>query len=455
MKKSMCKLAAYCLSFVLVFCCFPAFATGDGNGTGNTANGVHGSDISITPNPLVTDGEMIDLALNVYQDLLDNWWTGNAKTGHVIDTDCGKPYKQIMCLWEPAMAIFAMDTLYEATGYKELHDRIVAEWNYIRQCVDGYDVYVDAGHGFNIAQDDAGWHAMLYMTAYKHTGDDFALDVAEGLLKNSFAYWANGDLATGGLLYAHDLEDPTQRHNSLHAVSLLNAAFEYLEYRDDPQLEKDTMDIYNWLENHMLREGEFSYIYKDGQQLTGFCDDNLYWFNYNQQREGFPEYTGPEGASSPNTIKEGQSTVFLGGTMGMAALHARLYKKSGEEKYLERAQRTLRAVNDNKYLVSGGIYVNAGDAWTNASFMRLWVQEVMTLPGLQEKDVKILYDTADSIYSLARTDDGYYSASWSGPADDRDTAWGKMGWTHDTIMCSATSMHMIFAAALAESMALL
>ena len=413
-------------------------------------------DFSVTkPKPSVTEGEMLDLALNVYQDLLDNWWTGNAKTGHLINTSGGKPNKDIHFLWEPAMAIFAMDTLYQATGYSELHDRIVAEWNYIRQCYPKYDLYVDPGQYFNWAQDDAGWNTMLFMTAYKHTGDDFALDVAVGLIKNCYTYWANGDLATGGLLYDHYVhENDNARFNSMHAVSLLTAAFDYLEYRDDPQLEKDTMAIYNWLEKNLLRDGEYAFVTKNKQEKTGFCDDMLYWFNFNQQRTEFDVFTGPEFALQPNALKEGYGSVFLGGTMGMASLHARLYKKTGDKTYLERAQRTLRAVNDNKYLVQNGVYVNVGDAWTNACWMQYWGTDVLTLPGLQKKDVKILKDTANSIYNRSRTNDGYYSGSWSGPAEDADTSWGRMGWTHDTIMCSATSMHMVFAAALAESMGL-
>ncbi len=407
------------------------------------------------PKPSVTEGEMLDLALNVYQDLLDNWWTGNAKTGHFIPTNGGKPSETMGIVWEHAMALLALDTLYQATGMTEIHNRIIAEWEYIKKITPSHDYFVKPAYGHNQWQDDAGWAAMFYMVAYKHTGDKYALDITGELIRNCYDYWEDGDLATNGLFYYPSFEPDTRnRFNSMHAVSLLTAAFDYLEYRDDPQLEKDTMAIYNWLEKNMLRDGEFSYVNSLKQTKTGFCDDMLYWFNYNQQRAEFSEYTGPEGAATPNTMKEGQSYVFLGGTMGMAGVHVQLYNRTGEKKYLERAQRTLRAVNDNKYLIQNGVYVNAGDAWTNASFMYSWVTRVLTLPGLQKKDVKILKDTANSIYNHSRTNDGYYSGSWSGPAEDADTPWGRMGWSHDTIMCSATSIHMVFAAALAESMGL-
>ena len=79
-----------------------------------------------------------------------------------------------------------------------------------------------------------------------------------------------------------------------------------------------------------------------------------------------------------------------------------------------------------------------------------WVEDVLTLNEVQQKDFDILVNTARSIYQWARTYDGYYSASWSGPAEDSDTPWGRRGWTHDTIMTTATSIHMITAAAYAE-----
>ena len=140
--------------------------------------------------------------------------------------------------------------------------------------------------------------------------------------------------------------------------------------------------------------------------------------------------------------------------MAMGVIHARLYKKTGDKLYLERAQRTVRAIFDNPYLVKNGVFVDAGDGWTNAAFMQQFVTEVMTLPGTKKADVATLNKTANSIFGNARTTDGYYSASWSGPAEDANTPWGKMGWTHDTIMCSATSIHMVIAAGLAESIGL-
>ena len=165
-------------------------------------------------------------------------------------------------------------------------------------------------------------------------------------------------------------------------------------------------------------------------------------------------YIGPGGAEEPYRMEEAHSSVCLGGTMAMAVLHTRMYELTGEKRYQERAQRTMRAIFDSPYLVKNGVFVDAGDGWTNAAFMCQFVTEVMTLPSLQQKDVQILNNTANSIYGKARTQDGYYSASWSGPAEDADTPWGRMGWTHDKIMTNATSVHMIIAAALAESMGL-
>ena len=405
------------------------------------------------PKPSVTGGEMVQLALSAYQDLLDNWWTGNAKTGHLIATQNGLPADKMGFLWEHAMAIFALDSLYKATGYKEIRNRIVSEWAYIRACYPAYDAYVTVPEYFHTAQDDAGWNAMLYMLVYEYTGDTFALDAAGDLIRNTYAFWKNGDLSKG-LLYDHDPSDETTRHSATHVASTMLAAFDYLKYRRDDTLKQNTITLYNWAEETFLRDGEYAYTLTNGQKKTGFCDDMLYWFNINMGRTGGRIFQGPEEAENPNRIDEGNSAVFLGGTMGMSVLHVRMYELTGDKKYRERAQRTVRAVFDNPYLVKNGVLVDAGDGWTNAAFVRQFVTEVLTLPGLQKKDIRILNDTANAIYGNARTADGYYSASWSGPAEDANTPWGKMGWTHDKLMTTATSIHMVIAAGLAESLGL-
>ena len=260
-----------------------------------------------TPKPTVTGGEMLDLAFSAYQDLLNNWWTGNAQTGHLIATNGGLPSDKQGFLWEHAMAIFALDSLYKATGSKELYNRIVSEWNFIRKSYPNYDAYVTVPEYFHYAQDDAGWNAMLYMLVYEYTGDTFALDAAGELIHNTYEFWKNGDLSNG-LLYGHDPLDKTDRHSATHVASTMLAAFEYLKYREDEKLKQDTITLYNWTEETMLRDGEYEYTLYNGTKQTGFCDDMLYWFGINMGRTVGSIYQGPEGAETPNRMDEANST---------------------------------------------------------------------------------------------------------------------------------------------------
>jgi len=402
--------------------------------------------------------------MRAYNDILNNWWTGDAKSGHLRATDGGllrAEGEPQGFLWEHTTVLFGFETLYAATQNKEFLDRIWADWEFFKRSWPNRNDYVDAGgHNFNWAQDDAGWNAMFYMMIYKRFGDEDALELAGELIRNSYEFWKDGDVANG-LLYDHEPHDEKTRHKSLHMASLIIAALDYLEARKDEALEKDTMAIYNWVENNMLRKGSYRYLDGEKNEKLCYCDDMLYWFNYNVNRVGKPVYNGPEFGDVPHKMDEGLSdyskdrlcSVFLGCNFAMAAIHARLYRKTGDEKYLLRTKETVRALNDCETLQNNGVYRNSGDAWTNAQFMLMWIEDALTLPGVcTAKDIDLLKNTAQSIIENTRTPDGYYGACWSGPWDDTNEAWAIGGWSRKTIMANGTTTHMVFAAALAEKL---
>jgi hypothetical protein len=61
--------------------------------------------------------------------------------------------------------------------------------------------------------------------------------------------------------------------------------------------------------------------------------------------------------------------------------------------------------------------------------------------------------TADSIYRRARTAEGYYGGSWSGPAEGPGSHWAMVGSRPQQITTSASAVNVIAAAALAEQQA--
>ena len=408
--------------------------------------------------PKVKDGEMIEMARSACEDLLAHWWVGDEKTGHFLPTRLGSEVPEDeMHIWETAQAIFALDSAYAMTGDESYHNRIAAEWQYLHNdtIYASYKCLTEVGSVYRAWQDDCGWHALMYLTFYRHTGDEVALEAAGDVVRNSYIFYRDGDLSRG-LFYRNDYEE--DRTKNLHVVSLMLAALEYLKYREDEALLKDTMTLYQWVEETLLRDGECLCVLQNGTVKNVYSDDMLYWFMYYQGKKGeVPEsiLIGPEGAYNPNMLEEGYGVTFLGGDMAMAVLHKRMFELTGEERYYTRAVETLRAINDNPYLIVNDVYNDSGDGWTNAAFVRFFVTEILTLPECQEKDIRILNATARSIMNNARTPDGYYSACWSGPAeDDADTVWGKMGWSHDKKTTCATSAHMVIAAGLAESMGL-
>ena len=100
----------------------------------------------------------------------------------------------------------------------------------------------------------------------------------------------------------------------------------------------------------------------------------------------------------------------------------------------------------------GGVYFDDRDAWANGTFAGDWAEEVLSLPGIDGRHKELLLRTADSIYHKARTADGYYGGSWSGPADGPGSPWSMGGSRPQQIMTSGSSVNLIAAAALAEKL---
>jgi hypothetical protein len=298
--------------------------------------------------------------------------------------------------------------------------------------------------------DDAGWDAMAYMTFYRFTRDKKALDYAGKLVRNSFDYWKDGDTANG-LWYDHQPPNhgggSESRKKAVYAASLLVAALDYMNYRGDPQMMRDVLSIYAWIEENLCRRGQLEYIATPGGEAQALpVDDRLYFVEYNQERVPGTPYTGPDGADRPFDIREGGSVTALFGSMAMGVLHARLYKLTGDEAYKSRALETVAALHaPGSPYNNNGVYLNDRDAWTNAAFFRQWVEEVLTLDGITQADRDMVTDTALSIYENARVEGGYLGPWWSGP---EGTGWRADHTWPQQMMTSATGAHVIMAAAL-------
>ena len=398
-------------------------------------------------------GGFLGLAQTAEQDILRNFWRGDAVSGAMMREDHGlETQGRQEMIWAHATMLFALDTFYRATGDEDTKRRIAAQWASTKTNFTA-EALVRPGENPNRAMDDAGWDAMAYVLWFRHTSDPDARRAAKGLIENSYRYWCDGSV-TNGLWY--DRVPPSQgggtetRFKSLYAVGLVFAALDYTLCTGDDSLMPDTLAVYDWLERHLRRDKRVVYAdgLSDGGAYTVEVRDKLYWMEYNEGRDGRRERNGPDGGTRPGHIREASSVSSLFGNMAMSIIQARLHMLKRDEAYRVRALETVRALVDNPYYDCEGVFVNDRDAWVNGMFAGWWVSDVLVLPGMPQKAKDMIYATAKSISGKARTPEGFYGAAWRS-----GLRWKSAEPTSpEQIMTSASTVNMIMAAALLEKL---
>ena len=396
------------------------------------ASQIHFGSLAVTS--LLPTSTYSDLAAQSYNDLIANYWNsaGNyiyATHGGTIrpdPNDLGSP-------WERFTMVSVLDQYRRMTGSADAQSKIEADMNKF------FELYRDSassttssaacnvGDGtYNVASDDAGWAAMLYMTYYNacigstnattRERAGYLREWAKTTFNNAFDRWrydVNGVFE--GITYG----DAAERgyYTSLYAVGLATAAFQIYDsdntltaYRDKATMIVDALNQYHTR------------------------SDGLYWCDVLKDAT-----RTPNGTERPYDIREAGSVSFLGGNMAMAALNGRLYRTTGDTAYLERALKGMDAIIATE--VSGGIYLNDRDGWTDGQFAYMFASDALTLPGVDPRCEQLLYSTAVSIGANARTSDGHYKAEWGG-----GNAWINVGTTPEQIMTSSDTVQMLMAA---------
>ena len=355
-------------------------------------------------------------------DLLRHYWVGSETNGHIVETWHGYPNAlpdPRGALWERATLYLALDQADRTLNDPSLRRRLQADWRWTAARFTPQQLEAcGADSGTNWAVDDAGWSALMYLCACRATDDRGALDRVRGLAAHAFDRWMD-DRFGGGLWYSDE-----RRTKSLYQAALLCAALRAAELAGDRALRDRALACYTWMETHLLRS------------------DSLYWCDFGEN--------GPVGQNRPDDVREADSVVFLGGNMAMGVLHARLFRETGDDTYRLRALRTAEALL-GRLAGGGGVFINDRDAWTNGLFAGDWAREVLTLPGVTAKHTAVLRATADSIWRRARTEEGFYGGSWSGPAEGPESAWYAKGSKPRQIMTSASALNLLLAAAALEN----
>lgn len=388
-------------------------------GTGSRRHGdgtVNGDDVAAIARIAADGVSHRDLAEAGVSDLFQHFWVGSPTSGHVLPTWGGKYNTSFPngSMWEHAQMLRTMMDLYRVNGDSGLLNRIRSDWNWTVNTLGvGNLTRVGAGTNMNWS-DDAGWAMLMYLDVYRATGQQNALTYAKTLFNNTYNRWADNTYG-GGLWYTDE-----HKQKAVYQVSQILAGLRIYDLTGEASYKDRALSLYNWVHTHLER------------------GSGLYYVDYNAN--------GP--AKNNNPPRQASSDTMLAGNMAMAVVAARLYRATGDDAYRLRAIHTANAIlaveNDG-----GGILLNDRDANVEGYYAVDWAAEVLTLPGIGPEHAAALRRTAASIYTAARTQDGYYSGNWSGPAQGPLMVWGKGGgaFSPDEIVVSSNGVHMMVGAA--------
>jgi hypothetical protein len=257
--------------------------------------------------------------------------------------------------------------------------------------------------------DDAAWVMRYLVQVNEVTGDPDALSYAEKLLASTQTYFADPNNSGCGLLYATPIGDPThQKQSSLYETVIAQSAlYLYQKTGVDGYLDY-ARGVWNWI--HACAAHPYG-IFFEGADLNP--DDGCY-------KQGFQ-------CDQPSGITRGASVSYIGGVMGVEALSAQLYLTTGQQKYLDDINSVLPAMLQARTFLrpasnvgvpglTGHVFLNDRDAWTDGTHAESFVYNVLSLAGVDVSGAfkAAFTNTAQSIISQ-RAPDGYYSPDWSGP----------------------------------------
>ncbi|HEY3412712.1 MAG TPA: glycoside hydrolase family 76 protein [Armatimonadota bacterium] len=357
----------------------------------------------------------LDVAQAAVNDLYTHFWVGTAATGHVLPTWGGQYNTSFPngSMWEHAQMLRTLMDLYRVAPDPVLLQRITSDWSWVLGKFSAATLTsVGAGTNMNWS-DDAGWSMLMYLDVYRANHNAAALTDAQNLFNNCYARWADSTYG-GGLWYTDE-----HLQKSVYQIAQILAGLRLYDITGTTSYKDKAVLLYNWVASHLERG-------------TG-----LYYVDYN--------VNGPARNNAPP--RQASSDTMLAGNMAMAVAAARLYRATNDVTYLNKAILTANAIlaveNDG-----GGLLMNDRDANVEGFYMADWVAEVLTLPGIGPEHADALRRTASSIYTAARTPDGYYSGNWSGPAQGPLAVWGSgTSFIPQQIVISSNSVHVIVGAA--------
>lgn len=346
-------------------------------------------------------------------------------------------------IWESSVVLYAFDTYAQtldrsSARYAQVAHTIANTMNWFMDNLSN-SVLTDVPSSQNIAQDDAGWDLCAYMLGYRYNtelGDaghaSKCLNAALGVYNNMYnTYYDNTD----GLLWY----TTSHEAKSMYAAAFLIGGWDLYQVTNNAGVYTKFLNVYNGVENQLRRSDG---LYAMGKNADGTL----------------------QGGDGVYSINFGGSCTYINANMAMAVINTRLG-------YTQKAAETTNAILTYEATPTN-VLINDRDAWNNTYFMGMWVREVLNAGIGGDAAFVTLFNTADSILREAVFSDGYYSAGWIGPKEPSSAGyptnypanacrnnWGRYssdttmiqgGSTPRQCMTSATTAHVILAAAAAE-----
>jgi hypothetical protein len=264
------------------------------------------------------------------------------------------------------------------------------------------------------ASDDAAVAVQYLMQVNEVAGDPLALFIAEKLLSSIQAFFRDPNNSGCGILYATPSEDPVhQKQSSIIEALTARSALEIYQKTGEELYRTYAEDVWNWI--HACAAHPYGVFY-----VGADLDPSHSCYKHGVQ------------CNEPGVITRGASVSYIGGTMAVASLSARLYLLTGAAKYLDDVNSILSAMLQNRTFLrpgsnvrlSGDVLLNDRDGWSDGIFAQNFAYDVLPLAAADPSGEfkKVFLNTAQSIINQ-RTPDGYYGADWSGPEWEYNHRW--------------------------------
>jgi len=290
--------------------------------------------------------------------------------------------------WEMAQFANIQYWQWRLTGSPLMREQIRSQWRYIRSVFSDRALCSSSWSDLAVyVSDDAAWEINYLVQVHEVTGDRRALDDAVALLPNILKHFSDpnapaiGDgtlrLSTYGILYAVEGTAPEHAsRSSSYEIMIADAALYIYGQTHDQDYLNYAIHTYNWMKKYMKHPKRGYY----------YCELDL-----RPTVDGVknPHYLVPIGDYYGPPVR-GLSSSYSGGTMAMAVCASRLYKITGEKRYLTEAQDiTARYVGAEAFLRPGNIFVNERDAFTDGHWAPYFADEVLPLDGVDPSGLPV------------------------------------------------------------------